>query len=445
MCTPHDHSPSDAFARGLDDIRTGRRSLLKVLGAGGATVAISTAVSTVAGAAPASAASQSPRRAYVLVLDGCRPDEVTSPLMPRAAALRDDGFNHPYASSMPIMETIPNHVMMMTGVRPDRSGVPANSIYDRTEKVVRNMDRPTDIKIGTVIERLNAAGLTTGTVLSKQYLYGVFGDRATHRWEPTPVLPVTGHSPDLATMDAALAMLDQHDPHLMFVNLGDIDRVGHSDLTGPLSLRAAREAALAATDVQVGRFVDALKSSGRWQDSIVVVLADHSMDWSRPDSVVHLQPVLDADPLLAGHVVIADNGGADLLYWTGDPAARDAAVARMISLASATPGVLEALDPRTDLTLRTGPLSGDVVVHCRAGWRFTDPAIWSNPIPGNHGHPATRPIPWFIGGGHPLVPRGVSASEQARTIDVAPTVADFFGVGAPKGGYDGSSRLPRLR
>ena len=441
MCTPDDHSRGDAFARGLDDVRTGRRSLLKVMGAGGAAVAISTAV----GATSAAAAVQQPRRAYVLVLDGCRPDEVSSLLMPRAAALRHDGFNHPYASSMPVMETIPNHVMMMTGVRPDRSGVPANSVYDRAEGVVRNLDRPTDIRVGTVIERLNAAGLTTGTVLSKQYLYGVFGDRATHRWEPAPVLPVTGHAPDLATMDAALAMLEQHDPHLMFVNLGDIDRVGHSDVTGPLSLRAARQAALAATDVQVGRFVDALKGSGRWQDSIVIVLADHSMDWSRPDSVVRLQPVLDADPLLAGHVVIADNGGADLLYWTGDPATRDAAVARMISLASATPGVLEALDPRVDTTLRTGPLSGDVVVHCRAGWRFTDPAIWSNPIPGNHGHPATRPIPWFIGGGHPVVPRGATASEQARTIDVAPTVADFFGVGAPTGGYDGSSRLPRLR
>ncbi|MEO5662243.1 MAG: alkaline phosphatase family protein, partial [Nocardioides sp.] len=131
------------------------------------------------------------------------------------------------------------------------------------------------------------------------------------------------------------------------------------------------------------------------------------------------------------------------LYWTGDPAARQAAVARMIELATATPGVLEALDPLVDTTLRTGPLSGDVVVFCRAGWRFTDPDVYSNPIPGNHGHPATRPIPFFIGGGHPRVPRGVAASTQARTLDVAPTLADFFGVGAPQAGYDGQSRLPR--
>ncbi len=87
---------------------------------------------------------------------------------------------------MPIMETIPNHVMMMTGVRPDRSGVPANSVYDRDEKTVRDLDRAKDLHFPTVIERLNRHGYTTGTVLSKEYLYGVFGTRATHRWEPQP-------------------------------------------------------------------------------------------------------------------------------------------------------------------------------------------------------------------------------------------------------------------
>ena len=220
--------------------------------------------------------------------------------MPRTSALRDGGLNHPRATSMPVMETIPNHVMMMTGVRPDRSGVPANSILDRTTGEVRDMDRAEDIRVRTVIERLNRHGLTTGTVLSKEYLYGVFGSRATHRWEPAPIVPVSGHAPDVFTMEAALAMVTEHDPHLVFVNLGDIDRLGHSDLTGPLGLKAARQAALAATDVQVGRFVDLLKSSGRWEHSLVVVLADHSMDWSLPHQLIHLSPVLALDPLLAG-------------------------------------------------------------------------------------------------------------------------------------------------
>lgn len=81
------------------------------------------------------------------------------------------------------------------------------------------------------------------------------------------------------------------------------------------------------------------------------------------------------------------------------------------------------------------------MVFCQAGWRFSDPDLFANPIPGNHGHPATRSIPFFIGGGHASVPRRTASSRVARTIDVAPTVASFFGAGAPRGGYDGRSLL----
>ncbi|MFA6576319.1 MAG: alkaline phosphatase family protein [Nocardioides sp.] len=425
------------FAAGLAEIRAGRRTLLKV---GGAGLAFSTAV----GAAGASAAAAVPpgnrKRAYVLVVDGCLPGEIDGGLTPNLKALRDGGYRFPRASSMPVMETIPNHVMMMTGMRPDRTGVPSNSIYDRGLGEVRTMDRARDIKVDTVIQRLNRNGYKTGTVLSKEYLYGVFGARATHRWEPAPIIPISGHAPDEFTMSAATSMLQELDPHLMFVNLGDIDRFGHVDFTGT-SLQLARRLALANTDRLVGDFVDLLKSTGRWRHSIVIVLADHSMDWSRPDRVISLQASMDADPLLAGKVKIAANGGADLLYWTGSAGTKERAIKRMRDIARATPGVLSA-PRRTDDWLRLGPNAGDVVVFCKSGWRFSDPdPIADNPIPGNHGHPATRPIPFFIGGGHPRVPQGKASSAHARTVDVAPTVASFFGVGKPKRGWDGFARL----
>ena len=349
------------------------------------------------------------------MIDGCRPDELDSGLTPRLKALRNGGLRFPRASSMPVMETIPNHVMMMTGMRPDRTGVPANSIFDRRLGETRTMDRASDIVVDTVIERLNRKGYRTGTVLSKEYLYGVFGERATARWEPAPLIPISDHAPDQFTMRAALAMVDNLDPHLML--------------------------ALVDTDRLVGEFVDMLKSTGRWEHSIVVVLADHSMDWSRPDRVISLQSSMDADPLLAGKVAISANGGADLLYWTGPGAQRTRAITRMREIALATPGVLSA-PRRTDDWLRLGPEAGDVVVFCKAGWRFSDPdPIADNPIPGNHGHPATRAIPFFIGGGHPRVPRRRASSAHAKTVDVAPTIASFFGVGTPRRGWDGTARL----
>ena len=426
MCTGSSWPASSASS-----LEISRRSLLTVTGAAGASYLFSSALG-----APAYAA-QGGRRVYVLVVDGCRPGEITTDLTPTLAAMRRNGRNYPRARSMPVLETIPNHVMMMTGARPDRTGVPANQVYDRELGEVRDLDQPSDLRFPTVIGRLNSAGFTTGTVLSKSYLYGIFGDRATHRWEPQPIVPVSGHAPDQFTVDAAIAMVEELDPNLVFVNLGDIDRMGHSDLTGT-TVQAARQAALADTDQQVTRFVDKLKELDLWRRSVVIVLADHSMDWSTPHQVINLQPKMDADPLLAGHVTIADNGGADLLYWTGPAGERAAAIDRMRQIALATEGVLSAHRPAE---LRLGPEAGELVVFCRAGWRFSDPEYSDNPIPGNHGHPATEPIPFFLSGGHPLVPGRTSSTLLARTMDVAPTISRIFGIGAPAQGYDGRSVL----
>jgi hypothetical protein len=441
MCTCGDvrHGP-EVRERRLAELRASRRTVLTAASG----LAFSSAVAATAGSAAAGEAGRvkgaEDLRCYVLVVDGCRPDEVDSALMPNLRALREQGMYWPRATSMPVMETIPNHVMMMTGVRPDRSGVPANAIYDRELGEVRTMDLPSDIKSRTIIERLNARGLTTGTVLSKEYLVGIFGERATHRWEPELYIPVSDHAPDLLTYNALTSMVDELDPNLVFVNLGDIDRWGHTDLTGT-SLRLMRRAALLQTDTLIGQFLDSLKSSGRWEKSVVIVLADHSMDWSLPTNVISLQSSMDADPLLGGNVVIGDNGGADLVYWTGPGRQREKAIKRIREIAEATPGVLKAWDRRTPW-LRLGPEAGDVVVFCQAGWRFSDPdPVTSNPIPGNHGHPATRAIPFFIGGGHPVVEAGKVSPKHARTVDVAPTIADFFGLRTGKRAYDGKSRL----
>jgi arylsulfatase A-like enzyme len=241
-------------------------------------------------------------------------------------------------------------------------------------------------------------------------------------------------------MDAALAMVDEFDPAMMFVNLGDVDRVGHADLTGT-TLKAARAAALASTNIQVGRFVDKLKSTGRWASSMVIVLADHSMDWSLPEQTISLTSAFDADATLKGSFQIAQNGGADLVYWTGPAAGRTAALTRMKFLALATTGVFQAHVIDQTPSLRLGPKAGDLLVYCKAGWRFSDPGPQSNPIPGNHGHPATEPIPFFVTGGSAAVRKGVARSARAHTMDVAPTLGAYFGVTPPQTGWEGTSRL----
>jgi len=387
--------------------------------------------------APSVAMAATDLRVYVVVVDGCRPDEAAGAYLPTVRSLAAQGTSFAAARAVSIAETIPNHVAMMSGVHPARSGVPANSVWDPMLGEVRDLGLPTDLLAPTLLDRLPAElGLATASVLSKDYLFGVFGERASHRWAPEPMLPITDHAPDVFTMQALIDVIDDHDPALVFANLGDVDRFGHADLTGS-SLRLLRTLALIDTDAQLSRLVGHLRRTGRWDSSVVIVLSDHSMDWSLPLSLVNLAGRLDVDPLLAGNVRIAQNGGADLLYWVGPADQRPAATDRMRQLALATPGVLSVVDPAS---LQLGANAGDLVVFCKAGWRFSDPDVISNPIPGNHGHPATEPIPLVISGGHPAVRRGLVSSAPARTLDVAPTVAHLFGLGAPAGGWDGVAR-----
>ncbi|HEV7647765.1 MAG TPA: alkaline phosphatase family protein [Actinophytocola sp.] len=386
----------------------------------------------------ASARAADDLRVYVLVVDGCRPDEAAGQYLSTVRDLAEQGTSFSQAKSITVAETIPNHVAMMTGVRPDRSGVPANSVWDPARGEVRDLGEATDLKAPTLLERLPAElGLPTASVLSKDYLFGVFGERASVRWQPEPMLPITNHAPDIFTVGAALDMIDEHDPAFMFVNLGDVDRFGHADLTGS-SIKILRTLALIDTNAQLERFVDHLRDRGMWERSVVILLADHSMDWSLPLSIINLKGHFDDDPLLADNVQIAQNGGADLLYWTGPAESRADAVVHMRQIAEATDGVLSVHDPAE---LRLGANAGDLVAYAKAGWRFTDPSVISNPIPGNHGHPATEAIPFVISGGHPMVRRGQVSPAPAHTMDVAPTVAALFGLSAPPGGWDGEARM----
>lgn len=407
-----------------------RRTLIAGTGAVAATLA-----TTTASAQSATNTASTGLAVHVIVIDGLRVDEVNDNLMPTLRRLSLEGSWYGNANAIQVAETLPNHAAMMTGVRPARNGVPANRIYDRNEGRIRYIDRPTDLMSPTVLASVRTQlGVTTASVLSKDYLHGLFDGQASVHWFPEPLLPLTNHAPDQFTMDALLAIAQEYRPRFTFTNLGDVDRVGHVDVSGG-ELRYLRTAAVRNTDAQLGRFVTHLQQSGEWESSVLLIVADHSMDWSAPLSLISLQVPFMADPLLRGNVRIADNGGASLFYWTGPADQRTEAISRMRALADGHAGVASTQDPAE---FGLGERAGDVIALCHPGWRFTDPTVLSNPIPGTHGHDVTLPIPLIAAGGHPAVPRGQTYTAPVTTMDIAPTVTALFETSAPAGGYDGT-------
>lgn len=414
----------------------------------------------------------------VAVIDSLMPDEIGSALTPtpNLVALRDAGTFYTESRSVFSAETIPNHVAMMTGVYPARNGIPTNNYWNRGDgEVDTDLSLPSEVEVDNLFTRIKqqCPNLRTAAIMSKDYLYEVFsacgfsGQDCGRNAEPdihfNPVedpsfIPQpAGLVPDMTSMQQALAALPDAD--FMFINLGQVDRMGHGDATGNTGIPTQRNAVLQDTDTQIGMLVGALQEAGRWEDTVLMIVSDHGMDWSLPTNFINTQPILDG----IGGLVAVDNGGTNSIYLTDQserntPAgnqrlkqARDALIVESgiqdvwyVFENPEDPGPEKQLASHLDSAHEN---LGDLVLSAAQGYRFSDPGQQNNPLPGNHGHEVTYHNTFLIGGGAPFIKAQVisEADEpvdhserrpaQSENVDVAPTVAWLFGM--PVDDYDG--------
>lgn len=398
----------------------------------------------------------------VVVVDSLMPEEINPATTPNLQALKDAGTFWPESRAVFSAETIPNHVAMMTGVYPDRNGIPANKFIDfaAAETEDRDLSLPEEMTALTAFtwlrERCVDTGLNpelrTGAVLSKKYLFEIFaGDAANpdrenddpavfnvqpdEYWDPTShpaYLPDPDeHTPDAPTMQEVLARLPSVD--FLFVNLGDVDRSAHA------FGEVGRASVPSATDTQIGRLVTALQDAGRWERTVLIVVSDHGMDFSTDNlqSSIGIQPTLDQLAACLPAMVGVPNGGTNGVFFTDRTlprAERDAALAAIrpcllgdaAACTAACPGALppanaagiedawyvfpNAVDPANDLptSLRSSHENlGDLVLAAKPGFKFAEAGSFAQAIVGNHGHPATFRSTMLISGGAPFVRRGV--------------------------------------
>lgn len=412
----------------------------------------------------------------VVVIDSLMPNEIGAALTPtpNLVGFKDNGTFYAESRSVFSAETIPNHVAMMTGMYPAHNGIPTNNYWNRSgEFEERDLSLPTELEADTLFTTIGnlCPNLKTASVLSKNYLYEVFSEcgfsgsdcgqnrQSDNHWDPTAsplfIPSPAGLTPDLATMDAARSALPDAD--FIFVNLGEVDRVGHVDETGNTGIPALRNTSLNITDQQIGMFISDLQAAGRWENTVMFIVSDHGMDWSLLLDYVNLQPILDD----IGGLVAVQNGGTDSIYLAdqserGTQAGYDRLAAARAAIL-ATPGVANAwyveanpaeADPSSVLPFDSRHENlGDLVVSAEDGQRFTEPDTYSNPIPGNHGHSPTLQNTLIVGGGASFIKAQYVGEPdepvdhferrpgQSENVDIAPTIAWLLGL--PTGAYDG--------
>ncbi len=423
-------------------------------------------------------AESGPVRVYVMVIDGLRPERIDPVRTPFLLELAGQGTFWPDGRAEMIAETTPNHVAMLTGMLSARHGMPGNSVPGRAGFNPRVGDNPRYLKGDTIftVARRQAPELTTAAVVSKEYLVHMSehdrdGDGepdASHVYQPRVYIPESDHETDNLVIEEVYRVTSELDPDFLFANLGDVDRVGHVDASSWGSAHQAQlwyEERINNVDTLLRLHVEQLKQEGKWDSTVYIVTADHNMDWSMPDRIVNLHPRFQDDDLLRDEVVIGLNGGAAMyaLRHPEEPRALER-LTRMREIAMATEGVRSAhytrpnpLDGGQEHWVGSahpewglaGDRTGDLVVEVEEGWRATETGQTSNPIPGNHGHVTTLPIPVIVSGGWDGLVRDQVIGEPdgqdpdvhdpatARNIDIAPTAAWLLGLGPPRGGFDG--------
>lgn len=449
---------------------------------------------------------------FVVVVDGLRPQDVNPTLMPNLTALREQDCEpggacttvYKQARAAMVTETNANHVAMVTGAYGERSGVGANETLDRdTGEAVAFNDPELNFAetLFDAIER-QKPWLRTAGVFGKEKLRSLFDctRRASGRCGPSsnnpegigvnhvrpdflagattspsdedmdcPAEPASGsgYATNECTMDLALGLLQTKDPDFNFINLPETDAMSHVFGAGsPPALAAVKSA-----DEQIGKLVDELKRSGKWQHSTVIVTADHNFgDTVNPENTIFFDEMFAG--MDASRFEVVNHGGSASVFLTdlddlNGPLRRGQrrTLKELRRRAVATKGVTGAFYRLPTTIPGTDVLDANTLEHSHPRWHLDgtprigelfitagdrhafseEPFDEGTVILGEHGHATDRHVPFYVmSGGTYVADRTVRPSgavdetddtgalpEQAESVDIASTIAWILRVREP--------------
>ncbi|HSU66711.1 MAG TPA: alkaline phosphatase family protein [Tepidisphaeraceae bacterium] len=195
-------------------------------------------------------------RVLVVSIDGCRPDVALRADMPNLRGLMARGSFTFWANTTDVAITLPSHVSMMTGVKPEKHGIHYND-----DKAGNTPEYP---EVPTLFELAKKQGHTTAVAAGK-HKFKIFDHDNALDWK------FIKEAPDADVASAAAAIIREHKPQVMLVHFPDCDRVGHAIGWGT----PQQVAALAKADQALGVVLKALEDEHLTDSTLVIVSADH--------------------------------------------------------------------------------------------------------------------------------------------------------------------------
>lgn len=248
-----------------------------------------------AGCASVRAPGPVPQAPVVLVsLDGFRPDYLGRGLTPVLDRLAAEGAHaEALRPSFPTL-TFPNHYTLVTGLRPDRTGVIHNTMTDpalpgqrfATSNRAAVQDARWWDQAEPIWTRVQRAGRRAAT------MFWPGSEAPVHGAHPDEWVPFDPAITPEARVDTVLGWLDRPSaerPAFISLYFEHVDKAGHHD--GPAS--PAVEAAIGTVDAAVGRLLAGLAARGLEDRVNLLVVSDHGMAAVAPERVVYLEDFVD--------------------------------------------------------------------------------------------------------------------------------------------------------
>ena len=414
-------------------------------------------------------------REVVMVVDGLRPDYVTSELMPRLTRLGQRGVVFQAHHAVFPTVTRANSASITTGAYPETHGLMGNSIYIPAADPARSLDTAVRENLETVAkaegrlltapaigEILQRSGKTVfvasaGSAGSAFLLNPVAGTGTTINTEfirpaelSAQVAGKLGNAPPAAmpnaarnhyAVDAYLKLgLDDFRPDVTFIWFGDPDHTAHEHGIGSELTRKA----LALVDAEIGRIEDTLRARGLLDRTNLIVTSDHG--FSTHTGELRLGALLEplARPMADGSPDIVNAGGSIHVRGGADAARLNAIVSVLrqrpevgaIFTRPGPDGGAEGVVPGTlsfDIARWNHARSGDILVSAnwshtanKAGYKGT---TTQTGVAG-HGTSSVYDIHnTLIAAGPDFRERTVSSVPTAN-VDLAPTLLHLLGLPA---------------
>ena len=421
---------------------------------------------------PASKAATARRIVVVVSIDGLIPASYLDPethglRVPTLRQLRSGGAYSEGAISVFPTVTYPAHTSMVTGVNPGVHGIIANHAWDPYRRNQEGWNWYAEsIRVPTLWQVAERAGVRTALVhwpasvgaqvhalvpdfwraktqedvkLSRAVSTPGLLDRVATRfpgfwdyyepWKPS----------DRSAMDVAIHLIESGPPELMFIHTLKVDQFQHGSGLWSAEAKAQVEEA----DSQLARLMDALKRTGLWNRTILVVVSDHGFlpvrTRVRPAHVLKelgLTPRDEDSNLTSWKASLLSADGIAYLYVAdeNDGQTKELLHRTFVDLASKPDSGVERVYQREEIRARGGDPNAFLAIEASDGFRFSSgyggETYTDLGNKGVHGYSPERPemrASLLVYG--PSVKPGVIAG--ARLIDLAPTIAGWLGLAMP--------------